>query len=287
MFNDRQNKRYLNIRTRTLLLLVIILSLVSVSYALVAGLKKEGDHKKQEIFTFYSGEKQDKYEAVFSDGELTTLSKNGKLLSKDEMKDKEDLVYERINELGNKNKEDFVFHFDDKKFSERMKHFGEEMKHFKPHIHMMLDSLNFNFDTDIPDFEMDEKDFNIDMDGINKELEKAAEEIKNSKEEIAKLDIPELTIRVNEEIKKANIDLKRSKKELKKLDQFLKGIKQEMVKDKLIKNPGDKIDLKIDDGDIYVNGKKLPDDLAKKYKKLYMTKFGHNPHLPFELKSED
>ena len=319
MLNERQNRRYLNIRTRTLLLFVVILSLVSVSYALVAGIKKD-DRKKQETFTFYSGEKQDKYEAVFSDGELTTLSKNGKLLSKDEMKNKEDLVYDRINDLGNKNKEDFVFHFDDKKFSERMKHFGEEMKHFKPHIHMMLDSLNFNFDTvafnkqmrelngqlaplknmkiqifndlndediDIPDIEMDEKDFNIDMDGINKELEKAAEEIKNSKEEIAKLDIPELTIRINEEIKKANIDLKRSKKELKKLDQFLKDIKQEMVKDNLIKNPGDKIDLKIDDGDIYVNGKKLPYELAKKYKKLYMDKFGHNPHPPFELKSEE
>jgi hypothetical protein len=311
MFNDSQNRRYLNIRTRTLLLLVIILSLVSVSYALVAGLQKEDDHKKQETFTFYSGEKQDKYEAVFSDGELTSLSKNGKLLSKDEMKDKEDLVYDRINELGNKNKEDFVFHFDDKKFSGRMKHFGEEMKHFKPHIHMMLDSLNFNFDSlksqlaplknmriqiyndlndediGIPDIEMDEKDFNIDMDGINKELEKAAEEIKNSKEEIAKLDIPELTIRINEEIKKANIDLKRSKKEIHKLDQFLKDIKQEMVKDNLIKNSGDKIDLKIDDGDIYINGKKLSDDLAKKYKKMYMNKFGNNPHLPFELKSEE
>ena len=98
MFNDRQNRRYLNIRTRTLLLLVIILSLVSVSYALVVGLQKEDDRKKQETFIFYSGEKQDKYEAVFTDGELTKLSKNGKLLSKDEMKDKEDLVYDRINE---------------------------------------------------------------------------------------------------------------------------------------------------------------------------------------------
>ena len=60
-----------------------------------------------------------------------------------------------------------------------------------------------------------------------------------------------------------------------------------MVKDNLIKDPGDKIDLKIDDGDIYVNGKKLPEDLAKKYKKLYKDKFGHTPHLPFELKSEE
>jgi hypothetical protein len=318
MLNNRQLMRNINIHTVGLG--IAILALVSVSYAFVLGIKNIDDHKKKpETFIFYSGEKQDKYEAVFSDGELKSLSKNGKLLSKDKMKDNEDLVYDRINSLGSKNEEDFGFHFDDKKFSERMKHFGEEMKHFKPYIHMELDSLNFNFDTaafnkqmkelktqlaplktmkfrimsdmnddfDIPDIEMDEKDFNIDMEGINKELEKAAEEIKNSKEEIAKLDIPELTKRVDEEMKKANMDLKRSKKEIHKLDQFLKDIKQEMVKDNLIKNPGDKIDLKIDDGDIYVNGKKLPDDLAKKYKKLYMDKFGHNPHFPFELKSEE
>jgi hypothetical protein len=310
MFTNRQLMRNSNINTIGLGLAVLVL--VSVSYAFVLGIKNSDDHKKKpETFIFYSGEKQDKYEAVFSDGELKSLSKNGKLLSKDEMKDNEDLVYDRMHDLGNKNKEDFVFHFDDKKFSERMKHFGEEMKHFKPQIHMMLDSMNFNLDSlksqlaplknmkiqifkdlndediDIPDIEMDEKDFNIDMEGINKELEKAAEEIKNSKDQIAKLDIPELTIRVNEEIKKANIDLKRSKKELKKLDQFLKDIKQEMVKDNLIKSSGDKIDLKIDDGDIYVNSKKLPDELAKKYKKMYTDKFGHSMNHSFELKSEE
>ena len=291
MLNNRRFIRIFNMNT--IGLVVLILALISVSFAFVSGTKNGDDNKKKaETFIFYSGEHQDKFEAVFLSGELKSLSKNGKLLSKDEMKDNEDLVYDRINDLGNKNKEDFVFHFDDKKFSERMKHFGEEMKHFKPHIHMMLDSLNFNFDNldfniDIPDIELDEKDFNIDMEGINKELEKAAEEIKNSKEQIAKLDIPELTIRINEEIKKANIDLKRSKKEIHKLDQFLKDIKQEMVKDNLIKSSGDKIDLKIDDGDIYVNGKKLPDELAKKYKKMYMDKFGHNMHNSFELKSEE
>jgi hypothetical protein len=298
----------------TIGLVVVILSLISVSFAFVLGTKNGDDHKKKpETFIFYSGEHQDKFEAVFLDGELKSLSKNGKLLSKDEMKENEDLVYDKINNLGSKFKgedeDDFAFHFDDKKFNERMKHFGEEMKHMKPHIHMMFDSLNFNFDTlaqfaplknmkirimsdmnddfDIPDIEMDEKDFNIDMEGINKELEKASEEIKRSKELINKIDIPELTKRVNEEMKKANIDLRKSKKELKKLDLFLHDIKQEMVKDNLIKIPGDKIDLKIDDGDIYVNGKKLPDDLARKYKKLYMDKFGHNPHLPFEIRSEE
>lgn len=201
------------------------------------------------------------------------------------MKDNEDLVYDRINDLSNKNKKDFVFHFDDKKFNERMKHFGQLAPLKKMKIQIFND-LN-DVDIDIPDIEMDEKDFNIDMEGINKELEKATEEIKNSKVQISKLDIPELTIRINEEIKKANIDLKKSKKELHKLNQFLNEIKEEMLKDNLIKNPDDKINLKIEDGDIYVNSKKLPDDVAKKFKKLYMDKFGHNMHRSFEIESEE
>ena len=309
-----------NVNFKAVALLIVIISLVSVSFAFVIGGNKGDDNNGEERFSFFSGENQDKYEAVFSNGELKSLSKNGKLLSKDEMKDNEDLVYDRINDLSNKNGEDYGFHFDDKKFSERMKYFSDEMKHFKPHILKELDSLNFTFDTvafnkqmkelkshlaplkkmkiqifndlndediDIPDIEMDEKDFNIDLEGINKELEKAAEEIKNSKDEIAKLDLPELTKKVNEEMKKANIDLKRSKKELHKLNQFLNEIKQEMVNDKLINSPDDKINLRIDDGNIYVNGNKLSEELTKKYKKLYVDKFGHNPHLPFELKSEE
>jgi hypothetical protein len=322
MFKDRSVNKYANIKT--IALLFFIISLISVSFAFVISSNK-GDNKKDESsFTFYSGEHQDKYAAVFLDGILKSLSKNGVILSKKETKENEDLVYGKLNDLSSNLKEGsnkhFVFHFNDKEFGEQMKHFSEEMKLLKPHIRKQLDSLHFEFDADsfnnqmrelksqlaplknmriqifndlneedidIPDIEMDEKDFNIDVDGINKELEKAAEEIKKSKEEIAKLDIPELTIRVNEEIKKANIDLKRSKKEIKKLDQFLKDFKQEMVKDNLIKNSGDKIDLKVDDGDIYVNGKKLPGELAKKYKKLYMEKFGHNPHHSLEFKSED
>ena len=141
-----------NLNLKTVVLLLVIFSLVSVSYALVIGINKGDDHKKKEtIVTFYSGEHQDKYEAVFSDDELKSLAKNGKLLSKDEMKKYEDLVYDEINNLSNnykdKDNEDFVFHFNDRKFNEHMKHFSEEMKLFKPRILKELDSLHFNFDT--------------------------------------------------------------------------------------------------------------------------------------------
>jgi len=318
MYSDRTVKKYSNFKSVALIL--VILTLVSVSYSFVSRGNKEDDHKKgEETFTFYSGEHNDKYIAVFSDGEMKSLSKNGELLSKNVMKGNEDLVYEKINSLSSKSwgedKEDFVFHFNNREFREHMKHFGEDMKSLKPHILKELDSVNCNFDTtafnkqmrelkinlaslkkmrinilkdldndlDIPDIQMDEKDFNIDMDGINKDLEKASEDIKKSSEQIKNLDIPELTERIKEEMKKAGADLKKSKKELRNLDQFLNNIRQEMIKDNLIKNREDKINLKIDDGDIYINGKKLPEGLAKKYKKIYMDKFGHNKHHSFQI----
>jgi hypothetical protein len=195
----------------TVALIVLILSLVFVSCSFILNGNKGDDHKKgDETFTFYSGENQDKYEAIFSDDELKSLSKNGKLLSRDEMKENEDLVYDKLNDLGNKFKredeENFVFHFNGKEFREHMKQFSEDMRLFKPHILKEIDSLHFDFDTaafnknmrelksnlaplkkmkikilkdldndlDIPDIEMDEKDFNIDMEGINKELEKTS-----------------------------------------------------------------------------------------------------------------
>jgi hypothetical protein len=317
---NRRNSIYINIAVMAVsfFLLVFLCSFILNENKIESGHKK-GDS----TFIFYSDDNQDKYEATFSDGNLISLSKNGKVLSKNEMKENEDLVYDNISTINkNKNGEDesdLVFHFNDKEFQKHMKHFSEEMKLLKPHLMIELDSLRYNFDSldfdknmkglsdklaglknlrikilkdhdsdfDIPDIQLDEKDFDIDMNGINKELEKASEDIKKSTETIKNLDIHGLTERVKMDLKRANIDLKKSWNELKNLNQFLKDIKQEMVRDNLIKSSNDKINLKINDEGISVNGKKLPDDLAKKYKKMYKDKFGHNLHSPIEIETEE
>ena len=64
-------------------------------------------------------------------------------------------------------------------------------------------------------------------------------------------------------------------------------LKQEMVKDNLIKSKDEKVNLKITDGDIYVNNKKLSDDLQKKYKKMYHDKFGQDMIKHFRFNMND
>lgn len=322
MSMDSLIKKISNYKAFALIIVSLSIFLVLCSFVEGGNKKKGSDTKKGEsTFIFYSGEKQDKYEAVFSDGELKSLSKNGKALSKEEMKENEDLVYNEIDNLNNPNDNgsDFVFHFNNKEFGEHMKHFSEEMKLLKPHLMKELDSIRIDFDTlhfnknmrelghnlaglknmrikilndmdedlDIPDIELDEKDFNIDIEGINKELEKASEDIKKSTETLKNLDISGLTEKVKEEMKRADSDLRKSKNELKNLNKFLKEVKQEMVNDKLIKNSDDKINLKIEDGDIYVNDKKLSDEMSKKYQKIYENNFGHKMHHSFHMETEE
>ena len=305
-------------------LLLILFSFLSVSCSAAQPNNPGGDNKDkkgEQTFTFFSGDNQDKYEAVFSDGNLISLSKNGQQLSKDEMKENEDLVYDNLNGLrhhGDGDNEDIVLRFNGKEFGEHMKHFGKGF----PHMMDKLDSIKIDIDTtefnenmkeldhklsgiknmkirvfsnndedfdipDIPDIEFNEKDLNIDMDKIRKDLDKANEDIKKSTETMKNIDIPRLSERINEQMKSASKSLKNSKKELHKLSQFMDELKQEMVKDKLIKNKDEKVNLKITDGDIYVNSKKLPDDLQKKYKKMYHDKFGHDMIKHFRFNMND
>jgi hypothetical protein len=319
----------LNFNKTTLLqtaMMLFLLSFLSVSCSAATSDNNSGDQKNkkgEQTFIFRSGENQDKYEASFSDGKLISLSKNGNQLSKDEMKENEDLVYDNLNELhhhGHGDNEDFTFNFNGKEFGEHMKHFGELFGKEFPKLMGNLDSININFDTtalkenmkdlehklsglknmkirmssdndgefDIPDIEFNEKDLNLDMDKIQKDLEKAGEDIKKSTESIKNIDIPRFTEKMKEEMKQAASSLKKSKKELHKLSQFMDEMKQEMVKDNLINSKDEKLNLKISDGNIYVNSKKLSGDLQKKYKKMYYDKFGHNmnTHYRFNINGD-
>ena len=162
MRDHKMLKRNANFKAAALL--IVIISLVSLSFAFVMHGNRGDDHKKgEEIFTFYSGRNNDKYEAVFLDGELKSLSQNGKLLTKDEMKENKDLVYDKLNNLAFKSKgedkEDFVFHFPTHAFNKQMRELKSDLAPLKNMKIKILKDLDDNFD--IPDIEMDEKDFNL------------------------------------------------------------------------------------------------------------------------------
>jgi len=101
-------------------LMLLLFSFLSISCSAATNKNTDGDkkdNKPEQTLIFRAGENQDKYEAVFSDGKLISLSKNGEQLSKEDIKANEDLVYENLNELhhhGDGDNEDFVFNFNGK-----------------------------------------------------------------------------------------------------------------------------------------------------------------------------
>ena len=95
----------------------------------------------------------------------------------------------------------------------------------------------------------------IDMKEISKELEKAKMEIEKSKIEFKKLDIDKIMNEAKEGIAEAREELKQTK-----------AMFNEMEKDGLIsQKEGFSIEFK--DTDLYINGKKQPENVADKYRK--------------------
>ncbi len=106
-----------------------------------------------------------------------------------------------------------------------------------------LENLDLNFDINM--------DINIDMDKIKSEIDKAMDNIKD-----------------------VHININMLDKDLKKLDSFIDDMKDELVKDKLINSADEKTDVDLNSKEMTVNGKKVNDQLLKKYKDMYKEHFG-------------
>ena len=70
---------------------------------------------------------------------------------------------------------------------------------------------------------------------------------------------------------KINLDGLDSK--LEKLNTFIDELKDEMIKDDLIQNKNEKLSLDLYKNGMEVNGKKVPEELFNKYKKMYKDYF--------------
>jgi len=100
----------------------------------------------------------------------------------------------------------------------------------------------------------------IDMKEISKEIEKAKLEIEKSKAEIKKIDMDKIMKEAKEGIAEAKEELKQTK-----------AMFNEMEKDGLI-NQKDGFSIEFKDKDLYINGKKQPDNVADKYRKYTREK---------------
>ena len=100
----------------------------------------------------------------------------------------------------------------------------------------------------------------IDMKEISKELEKAKLEIEKSKDEFKKIDMDKIMKEAKEGIAEAKEELKQTK-----------AMFNEMEKDGLI-NSKEGFTIEYKDKDLYINGKKQPDNVADKYRKYTKEK---------------
>ncbi|MGE5457842.1 MAG: hypothetical protein ACM3RX_05770 [Methanococcaceae archaeon] len=276
------------------LMIILFISAGIYSCSSASELNSDSTAEKTKAFSFFNNEdgKEIQYKAEFKDGDIVSLERNGTKINKEDFDKYSDLVYDQLDDINGPmlHMKHFKFSptpFDTQLFSEKMNHLSDKLSKLKDiDIHINKDwdkNHDFFFGDfgDLDDLQIDAEDININinMDEISSEMKRAAEEIKKGMEEIKKIDFPGLKremLKINKEIKEAGKDIKHSNSELRKLNSFIKDLRAEMVKDQLIKSKDEDINLRIEDGDFYVNDKKIEDKLAEKYKSMYKEKFGHS-----------
>ena len=273
---------------------IILLSLISFGFysislqnpALFPVIKTESD-REVKTYSFTTRENGEKtyWTAIIRNGNIDLLYKNDEKLSDDEIAKYKDMVLEHAKKLDESlasldefNFPDSCFYFDSKAFRHQMKELNERMKNFKfnfhfdkenyrkmmEQLHKNLEKLNDeNFFDDDKWEDLDRKlsdafgdqnfdfHFNFDFDKLNMSLDK--------------LDL---------KMKDLKIDMSHLKEKMKELKGFLKDVRSELVKDGYLNENDDDFDLNFTKDKIEVNGKRLPDNLLEKYKRIYKEHFG-------------
>lgn len=262
----------------------------------------EKNNRAEQTFSFYNEEngKDIRWEVNFDDGKISSVFKDGDRIPDNEIDNYRDMIYDRINDLQeeshhisidlsgmksgmkqfkedmNKMKEEFKnrhyeFDFDNKEFKEGMEELSKELSKLKDkkiEIHIDTDKIKRDMDKLKDEIKVD---IHFDKDALRKNLDDLNEEMQKHHDELNHIDIDLSGI----DDSLADIDLKLDKadSELKKLDIFIDELKDEMIKDGLIKDKSEKLDLDISENKMEVNGNKVNDELYKKYKKMYEDYF--------------
>lgn len=103
----------------------------------------------------------------------------------------------------------------------------------------------------------------IDMVKIQEEIKKVNEEMKKIKVDV-KIDAEKIKKEVGEAMEKAKVSIEKAKVEIKLMNEFTNALEA----DKLIdKTKG--FNLKVKDGELYIDGKKQPKEVSDKYRKYF------------------
>jgi len=156
-----------------------------------------------------------------------------------------------------KNKEHWEIdldHFKSEEFKHEIKNLKHELKNLK--------DLNIDFD--------------FDQDSFKESMKEFKESMKDFKVEMGDLDI---------DLSDLKVDLKNLKVEMKKLKSFMIDIREDLVKEGYINSENDVFELDLSRDEIFVNGKKLPDNLHRRYLEMYKDHFGKELDDDFRIRN--
>lgn len=265
--------------------------------------------RADQTFSFYKEEngKNVRWDVNFDDGEISSIYKDGLRLPADEIKEYKDMIYNRLDLLQSKShhitvdlsgfksdmgkfKQDmkklkeelknqhFEFNFDNEEFKEGMKELSKELSRLKDKkIRIEFDSEKFRDEMEKLRKDIDiHVDINMDklrdnLDEINIEMDKHKDELSNISIDLSGLD--DAMSHLDENLANVKINLKGLDVKLRKLNEFIDDLRVEMVKDNLLKNKDDELNLDLSENSMKVNGKKVPKELFEKYKKMYEEYF--------------
>lgn len=215
---------------------------------------------------------------------VLSVQKNGRELSEDE---KNIYLQELHSKPGFLTWYDVHPKFDFDKFKISMKHFCDDS---------LANNFHFNFNNEefqaemkklqenIADINMPDFKFNFNDEEFQIQMEKLDSNLQNIKIEMPEIDIDldanhlekviaELPENLDDEMDKLNFDLSELKLELKKLNDFISDVKSEMVKDGILNNEDEVINIDFDSDEIKINGKVIPEKLKEKYKAMFEKHF--------------
>ena len=264
----------------------------------------DAGEKGEKIFSFHeeSGGNDNLWKAVFKNGELESLYRNGKKIPAERISKYKKLVYDNIEEIQDEGSQyyNFPFHSFNYNFNEKMKKmnrklgelhldsccagfdsekFQKEMEELGDRLSRMKIEINFDtnkFGCDTPNFMKHHHFFNSDkfkhdMKNLSKEIESHTSVMHDFKVDMSGFEKGMDVFKEN--MKGFKFKMKDMEKEMKKLKAFIKDLKHELLKDGYIKEEDENFDMELNSKEMIINGKKLPDNLLKKYKEIYKKFF--------------
>jgi chromosome segregation ATPase len=257
------------------------------------------------------------YEVNFKNGEISSVYKDNIKIPENEIKNYQDLINDKLSSLRKDDDDFYVFrhkphsyHFDMKEFKENMKDWKEKFKgdqfkfefdkeKFKADMDKLkeelkdMDEIVIKIDRDKIKKELDgikipKFNFDFDTDELNENMKRITIEIEKNQDEL-EFNMDELMEemeQLDEEMKDLSKEMEKLDKEMKILDNFLNDVKEELVKDGLIKNSDEEFKLKLSKDEMEINGEKVSGALHSKYKELYKKHYNKelNEKVEFRIK---